>query len=61
MLMTSNLQSGPAAAGNRRMFKPPEWQWSQTGDIGWWLRETWCQSLIGPDGLRLDSGATRGG
>ena len=53
MLMTSNLQSGPTTAGSRRMFQPPEWQWSQTGDIGWWLRGSWCQSLIGPEGLRL--------
>ena len=53
MLMMSNPQSEPTSTVNRRMFQPPEWQWSQTGDVGWWLRESWCQSLIGPEGLRL--------
>jgi serine/threonine protein kinase len=38
----------------RRMFKPPDWQWRQTPDVGWWYRDGWGEMLLGPDGLRLD-------
>ena len=39
-----------------RMFKPPEWEWSGFGEIGWWVRagSPWRDILLGPDGLRLD-------
>jgi tRNA A-37 threonylcarbamoyl transferase component Bud32 len=37
-----------------RMFKPPEWEWSQPADVGWWSRDGWAPVLLGPDGLRLD-------
>ena len=36
------------------MFKPPDWQWRQTPDVGWWFRDGWGDILLGPDGLRLD-------
>jgi serine/threonine protein kinase len=36
------------------MFKPPEWEWSQPADVGWWSRDGWAQVLLGPDGLRLE-------
>jgi serine/threonine protein kinase len=38
----------------RRMFKPPDWQWRQTPDVGWWFCDGWGEILLGPDGLRLD-------
>ena len=38
----------------RRMFKPPDWQWRQTPDVGWWYRDGWGEVLLGPEGLRLD-------
>ncbi len=42
------------ALGVRQMFKPPEWQWQQTPDVGWWYRDGWGEVLLGPDGLRLE-------
>jgi serine/threonine protein kinase len=40
-------------ATKNRMFKPPEWEWSQFGDVGWWCREGWAARLLGECGLRL--------
>lgn len=37
-----------------RMFGPPEWDWAQTGDVGWWVRPDWRQALLGNRGLRLE-------
>ncbi len=39
-----------------RMFKPPDWEWTGFGEIGWWVRagSSWRDILLGPDGLRLD-------
>jgi tRNA A-37 threonylcarbamoyl transferase component Bud32 len=39
-----------------RMFKPPDWEWTGFGEIGWWVRagSIWGEVLLGPDGLRLD-------
>ena len=42
------------------MFKPPEWQWTQTGDVGWWFRGPWNDALLGPTGLRLDEWRAEG-
>ena len=39
---------------DERFFEPPEWSWAQTGDVGWWVRADWRQSLLGSDGLRLE-------
>jgi tRNA A-37 threonylcarbamoyl transferase component Bud32 len=36
------------------MFKPPEWEWSQPSDVGWWVRDGWGEVLLGRGGLRLD-------
>jgi len=36
------------------MFKPPDWEWSQAGEVGWWHRWGWGDVLLGPEGLRLD-------
>jgi tRNA A-37 threonylcarbamoyl transferase component Bud32 len=36
------------------MFKAPEWEWSQTGDVGWWSRNGWRDILLSTHGLRLD-------
>ncbi|MGC8638254.1 MAG: lipopolysaccharide kinase InaA family protein [Isosphaeraceae bacterium] len=51
--MTITLEREQGAAGTRPMFKPPEWQWTSTGDVGWWFRGPWSEVLLGPDGLRL--------
>ncbi|HZW34877.1 MAG TPA: lipopolysaccharide kinase InaA family protein, partial [Isosphaeraceae bacterium] len=39
-----------------RIFKPPLWEWSGFGEIGWWVRagSGWRDVLLGPEGLRLD-------
>jgi tRNA A-37 threonylcarbamoyl transferase component Bud32 len=42
------------------MFKPPEWQWAQTGDVGWWIRGPWQETLLGPEGLRLEEWRAQG-
>ena len=52
--MTSMLEREPLTLAAKRMFKPPEWEWAQTGAVGWWLRGPWRETLLGPDGLRLD-------
>jgi len=38
------------------MFKPPGWEWSQFGEMGWWVRtgSEWRDILLGAEGLRLD-------
>jgi tRNA A-37 threonylcarbamoyl transferase component Bud32 len=54
MSMTITLEQLPAIPGRRPMFKPPEWSWAVTGDIGWWLRGPWHETLLGPEGLRLE-------
>jgi tRNA A-37 threonylcarbamoyl transferase component Bud32 len=44
----------PPRAGGEVMFQPPGWHWTQAGEIGWWVRPAWRETLIGPQGLRLD-------
>jgi tRNA A-37 threonylcarbamoyl transferase component Bud32 len=58
--MLSRLQEMRASEGIRRMFKPPEWQWSQFGDVGWWSRDGWGDLLLGAEGLRLDDWREQG-
>ncbi len=41
------------------MFSPPEWQWEQTGDVGWWVRDDWRPALLGPAGLKLSEWRTQ--
>ena len=48
------VEEASAVALVRRMFKPPDWHWRQTPDVGWWYRDGWGEILLGPDGLRLD-------
>src|SRR5947209_7133313 len=36
------------------LFRAPDWQWVQSGDVGWWVRPEWRESLLGPEGLRLE-------
>jgi tRNA A-37 threonylcarbamoyl transferase component Bud32 len=43
-----------------RMFKPPDWQWSQCGNVGWWHRWGWGEVLLGPGGLRLEEWRAEG-
>ena len=57
MLMTSNLQGEPTTVLNRRMFEPPEWQWTQTGDVGWWVASHGANRCSAPTA----SGWTSGG
>ncbi len=49
-------RGGGARAPLPRMFKPPDWEWTGFGEIGWWVRagSPWREILLGPDGLRLD-------
>jgi serine/threonine protein kinase len=49
----SRLQEAQASEGIRRMFKYPEWAWSQSGDVGWWTRDGWGEVLLGDEGLRI--------
>jgi serine/threonine protein kinase len=51
---------GPAVVP--RMFKPPGWEWSTCGEIGWWIRAEsgWRDVLLGPEGLRLDEWRAEG-
>jgi tRNA A-37 threonylcarbamoyl transferase component Bud32 len=58
--MLSKLQEMRASEGIRRMFKPPEWEWSQFGDVGWWSRDGWGELLLGKEGLRLDDWRQQG-
>ena len=44
----------PRPAPSERLFEPPGWVWTRSGDVGWWVRADWLDALIGPDGLRLD-------
>ncbi len=45
-----------------RMFKPPAWEWTGFGEVGWWVRagSPWRDVLLGPDGLRLDQWRAEG-
>jgi serine/threonine protein kinase len=42
------------------MFKPPEWRFEQTGDVGWWVHGPWRELLLDADGLRLDQWRAEG-
>jgi len=52
--MLSRPWETQAAELIRRMFKPPQWEWSSFGDVGWWSRDGWGDVLLGPYGLRLE-------
>ncbi|AGA27205.1 lipopolysaccharide kinase InaA family protein [Singulisphaera acidiphila] len=44
----------PKTPPSERLFEPPEWDWAQADDVGWWVRADWKQALLGPRGLRLE-------
>jgi len=46
--------------GAPRMFKPPEWRFHQTGDVGWWIRGPWRDLLLDEKGLRLEQWRAEG-
>jgi tRNA A-37 threonylcarbamoyl transferase component Bud32 len=46
--------------GSKPMFKPPDWEWSQAGEVGWWHRWGWGEVLLGPEGLRLSEWRLQG-
>jgi serine/threonine protein kinase len=56
----STVEEPKPAAGAKRMFKRPDWEWSQRGDVGWWFRAGWGELLLGPNGLRLDEWREQG-
>ena len=58
--MLSKLREIQASEGIRRMFKSPEWEWSQTDDVGWWSRDGWGEVLLGANGLRLEEWSEQG-
>ena len=60
MHMISTARQKPTAQYVQQMFQPPEWRWVQTGKVGWWLRGPWEESLLGPDGLRLEEWRNEG-
>ena len=37
-----------------RLFVAPGWEWSRTGDTGWWVRPDWQDVLLRDRGLRLE-------
>ena len=44
------------------MFKPPDWEWSQFGDVGWWSRDGWGDVLLGATtACALTNGGSRAG
>lgn len=45
---------------SERLFEPPGWDWTQTGDVGWWVRPGWRETLLGPAGLRLQEWRRQG-
>jgi len=53
----STIGAGPDSPRTRRpqrLFEPPEWDWSRSGDTGWWVRPEWRDVLLGDRGLKLD-------
>jgi tRNA A-37 threonylcarbamoyl transferase component Bud32 len=58
--MIWSFTRAPVGGHEARMFGPPEWQWAQSDDIGWWVRADWQATLLGVDGLRLDEWRAEG-
>ncbi|QEH37903.1 Lipopolysaccharide core heptose(I) kinase RfaP [Aquisphaera giovannonii] len=52
--------TNPRRQPPHRMFKPPEWHWTDAGEVGWWCRGPWRDTLLGPDGLRLEQWRAEG-
>jgi hypothetical protein len=58
--MTAAAAEPPADSPRRLMFKPPDWEWTGFGEIGWWCRDGWDEVLLGPSGLRLEEWRAEG-
>ena len=58
--MISLFIKTPETSAGARMFSPPEWQWVQSGDVGWWVHSDWQRSLLGAGGLRLEEWRRQG-
>ncbi len=52
--MTTTAERRPMDDPSDRLFRPPGWDWSQAGDVGWWIRSDWRPALVDDRGLRLD-------
>lgn len=53
--MTRHATHAPRiAAPAEAMFRPPAWAWSRAGEVVWWVRREWRDTLLGPEGLRLE-------
>ena len=58
--MIAGLLRRPTGQRGERLFQPPDWVWTRTGDVGWWVRADWRRVLLGPEGLRLDDWTRQG-
>ncbi len=58
--MNLPFRKAPALSLPDRLFQPPRWQWTQAGEVGWWVCGDWRDALIGPSGLRLEEWRRRG-
>lgn len=58
--IASRLREAHVLDAIKRMFKPPEWEWTQFEGIGWWSRDGWGDVLLGTEGLRLDQWRDQG-
>jgi len=56
----STIGDQEASGAPKRMFKPPDWDWSQAGEVGWWHRWGYGAVLLGPEGLRLSEWKQQG-
>ncbi len=44
-----------AAAAMSRLFRAPDWEWRESGEVGWWVKPQWRESLLDGEGrLRLE-------
>jgi tRNA A-37 threonylcarbamoyl transferase component Bud32 len=58
--MITSTGWAPARWTGQRIFLPPDWQWSQTGDVGWWVRTDWQDLLLANGELRLEEWRQQG-
>ena len=58
--MSTLIPMSRASGDVQRMFKPPEWRFHQTEDVGWWIRGPWRDLLLDENGLRLEQWRNEG-
>lgn len=46
--------------GAEALFQPPQWEWAEAADVGWWIRPAWREKLLREGALRLDEWAAQG-